>query len=113
MARYTKITGYWLFVNAHKHYHNDKGPYKQYFPKADNDYNSMHDFYSSFWDETARNIQSSMEAKMFYAADVLLKLLGEEFWELKHTLLQFRNRMCYELYLTTRHLLLQSLEICA
>ena len=112
MAGYTRLTGYWLFANAHKHYKNDKGPYRFYFPKADKDWNLMLEHYQSLWDEVARDIRNSTEAKMFFAADVLLKMLGDDYWLFKSTLLQFRKRMCYELYLKTRPMLLESMEIC-
>ena len=112
MTRYTKLTGFWLFVNAHKHFYNDRGPYKPYFVRAERDYNLMLDHFVSLWDECAREIQQSTLAKLFTTSDSLLKMLGEECWEVRRCLLQFRMRMCYELYLKMRPLLLQSLEIC-
>ena len=111
MACFTQITGFWLFFNAYKHFINDRNSYRNFLSKADRAYNEILDMYVSQWHEMSRDIQNRWEARMFLLVDKLLKMLGANHVELRRLLLQLRNKLCHDLYLLCRPLLLQSLEI--
>ena len=114
MAKYTtQISSFFLFANAYKYFQGDRGSYKAFYKKCNRLFNSTADYYLSLWEEAANQINNTYLGKLFVTTNRLLKLLGqsEELIQLRHMLLDLRNTLCFELYQSTRTLLLNSLEI--
>ena len=113
MAKFTELTAFFLFANAYKYFQGNKGSYKLFYSQCNEPFNSMHDFYSNQWQEAADQLKNTYLGRLFMATDTLLKLLArsDESRTIRRLLLDLRNTLCYELYQSTRTLLLNSLEI--
>ena len=96
--RLTRLSGLFLYVNAHKQHNQDKTAFKTYYPLAQKDFQKLSFEKRNFWNKVAASMSSSNDWLFFHGCDTALKCLPCDDKLMRRQLLDFRNFACINLY---------------